>query len=107
MADIEKRLDAIEKRLMVDIEQWQKMQAQIKGLRLVVEAIAIAALGTSKTPVKTAIKNLAAYERASRMQNEHEALIREIRSAREFFQAGGGRHPPRPSLPGAPLLPEK
>jgi hypothetical protein len=98
MADIEKRLKALEKRTRIDDERWQMLDAEIKALFLIFQAIGVPLCAADPTMSGAIIANLSTFESVARMQNEHARTIRKLRKLREFLvsqmeEIGKGDHP--------------
>jgi hypothetical protein len=98
MADIEKRLKALEKRARVDDERWQKLDGHMKGFSLIIDAIGAPICEATPSVLPAIIANLQNFENHARVQNKHDATIRQLRHARVFFEArvvkGGKGVPP-------------
>jgi hypothetical protein len=87
MSDIEKRLEALEKRGRVDDERWQIIDAQTKAFSLILHAIGAPICATQPKILPLIIKNLRTFENSARLTNEHAKVIEEFRFAREFFES--------------------
>ena len=99
MADIETRLQALEKRARIEDERWQALFARIGAISSIFTAIGAPICAGNPTRLRAISANLRTYEDAARMQNEHTEAIRQFRHTRKFFElrakkSGRGDFPP-------------
>jgi hypothetical protein len=85
MPTIEQRLRNLEKQALIDAERWQTLRGHIKGVTHVVDCLGGAIAGNEKRLLRAIIANLKTFEDVARAQNEHEATVKRLRSARKFF----------------------
>jgi hypothetical protein len=103
LAKIEKRLKALEKRAQTNDEVWQTLDGHIKAFSLVIDAIGAPICATIPSIGKTIITNLRNFENAGK--NNNDVTIRQLRHAREFFEAQikkSGKGNPLPASDVAP-----
>ena len=103
LANIERRLKALEKRAQTNDEVWQTLDGHIKAFSLIIDAIGAPICATIPSIGKTIITNLRNFENAGR--NNHDVTIRQLRHAREFFEAQikkGGKGNPLSAADVAP-----
>jgi hypothetical protein len=82
MADLEKRLKALEKRAQKDDDRWQMLDAQSKALPMILRAICAPICAADPGLLRAIIANLRTFEESSRLLNEHSILIGEFRRVR-------------------------
>ena len=103
MANIEKRLKALEKRAQTNDEVWQTLDGHIKAFSLIIDAIGAPICATIPSIGNTIITNLRNFENAGK--NNNDVTIRQLRRAREFFEAQikkSGKGNPLPATDVAP-----
>lgn len=87
MADVEKRIAALEKKSRNDAERIQALFGDTKALSLVVDSLGAAVCADNKPLLRTIIKNLKLFEDDARSLNEHDLTIARLRSSRKFFES--------------------
>jgi hypothetical protein len=85
MSDIERRLKTLEKQALIDAERRQTLLGHIKGVTHVVDCLGTAIAADNKPLLRAIIANLKTCEDAAQSLNEHEATVKRLRVAREFF----------------------
>jgi hypothetical protein len=86
MPDIERRLRALEKRVVTETEWLQALKAHIKALSLVIDCIGAPLCAANPAIVSVIVRNLKSYEKRARVQNEHDIVLWQLRETREFFE---------------------
>jgi hypothetical protein len=87
MADIEKRLAALEIQATRDAEFQHALRGQIKALSLVIDCISKPLCLSEPRLAETVLMSLETVEKEARRQNQHADFFWQIGQARNFFEA--------------------